>query len=179
MSTALFGVLNRIENAPEAEVLGAEVDLQWQLSEHWYLGLSGAYIETELKDFTTFDAETALPKDFSGAKFPNTPELTYSTTLKYSTDLSQDLVGDFALVGSYQDETVSTFSDSDLFDMSDYYLLHASATVATVDKHWALTFWGRNLTNEYYLTSVVNSLDTAVRFTGAPRTFGVRLTYNW
>ena len=44
---------------------------------------------------------------------------------------------------------------------------------------WRLTLWGRNIGNTYYWTAVNRDLDTTVRFTGMPRTYGATLNYRF
>ncbi len=39
--------------------------------------------------------------------------------------------------------------------------------------------WGRNVTNAYYYTAQVHSLDTYVRYAGMPVTYGVTLSYRY
>ena len=47
---------------------------------------------------------------------------------------------------------------------------------------WEVGVWGRNVTDEFYLTNALNFLDGFdfdYRHRGAPRTFGIDLSYKF
>ena len=43
--------VGRLLNAGEAEVKGLELDAQWQINEHWFVGVNYAYLDAEFTDF--------------------------------------------------------------------------------------------------------------------------------
>jgi iron complex outermembrane receptor protein len=66
------------------------------------------------------------------------------------------------------------------YDLESYWLLNAQFSLLQSDGHWQLALWGRNLTNEKYFTDK-NFYNEAsvIGAGGAPRTYGIRFTYNW
>jgi len=72
----------------------------------------------------------------------------------------------------------STLSGSD-FEIESYTTLDLRAGVASTDDTWRATVWGRNVTDEFYTTSVTTYLDTLFRFTGRPATYGVTVDYRF
>ncbi|MDB5978112.1 MAG: hypothetical protein JWR07_4872, partial [Nevskia sp.] len=47
------------------------------------------------------------------------------------------------------------------------------------EEGWTLTLFGRNVLNEFYTVGTINTGDTVARFTGMPRTYGLRLSYEY
>ena len=64
-------------------------------------------------------------------------------------------------------------------EIDGYSVMNASIGVHTLDGKWDLTFWGNNLTDEYYWLSVTQNANTVIRFPGKTRTYGASLTYRF
>lgn len=175
----VWGALSRLKNAPDSEVLGAELELQWQPAEGWYLGGGITYIESEANEYVDFDPGTGEEVSFAGDAFPLSPKLTANWIVNYETDLSDKLVGSVGVDGSYSGETNSLWGDDPIFNLDSYTLWNARASVGSVDDTWNLNFWVRNMTNEFYSTSADKAIDFIIQFNGMPRTYGVEFTYNW
>ena len=64
-------------------------------------------------------------------------------------------------------------------EIDSYSVLNGSIGVHTLDGRWDLTFWGNNLTDEYYWLAVTQNANTIIRFPGKTRTYGASLTYRF
>jgi len=62
--------------------------------------------------------------------------------------------------------------------LSGYSLLNARAAL-TLPSDLEIAVWGKNLTKEKFFTSAVASADLLSAIPGAPRTYGVELTYRF
>jgi outer membrane receptor protein involved in Fe transport len=51
--------------------------------------------------------------------------------------------------------------------------------VETEDGRYRASLWARNITNEYYWTSVFAYGNSISRYLGNPRTFGIQLSYRF
>ncbi|MGH6614441.1 hypothetical protein, partial [Sphingomonas sp.] len=60
-----------------------------------------------------------------------------------------------------------------------YATLDLRLGVGAPDSRWKAQIWGRNVTNKFYLTNVTDVIDTVVRLTGRPATYGVTLSYRY
>ena len=73
--------VNLLNNVDEAEVYGAEVELQWSPNERTYTMLGFGWVDTEYTDFVQADGT-----DFSGNEFQNAPEFTFNGLVQYRFD---------------------------------------------------------------------------------------------
>ena len=128
----------------------------------WTLG----YLDADFQEFLSFvaiDRTTGLPiapiqVDVADSrKIQNTPKLTASGTLSYSTPLAG---GDL-----YLNSTLSYRSKSQQFeirtsglDQKAFVLLDASATYEFGGGHWTMGLHAKNLTNKRYLSAGYNFL---------------------
>lgn len=195
------------DNVPESTVQGAELELQWAITDglRWDLGL--AYLDTEIDKWSArcpaglLGAPVVLPQgcpmesrygnelfyDASGTALNNSPELQLMSTLSYSFDLGANLRGTIAADVSYKEDNIGSIdaptSDAKAVPFSgylpDYTLVNARFTVAAADGNWSAMFWGRNITDEYYWHSTSSSNSTATRINGMPATYGITLSKNW
>ena len=128
----------------------------------WTLG----YLDADFQEFLSFvaiDRTTGLPiapieiDVADSRKIQNTPKLTASGTLSYSTPLAG---GDL-----YLSSTLSYRSKSQQFelrvpglDQKAFALLDASATYEFGGGHWTMGLHGKNLTNQRYKSAGYNFL---------------------
>jgi len=162
-------------NLETAEILGAEFDLSWAVSERWTLSLAGAYNDAE----TTADF-ILPPVSGSGSPFqvpdgtplPNVPEFKANAIIRYDFDLTSNLPGYAQLNWMYHDETTSEIVPRDAYQQDSYNIGNLRAGVNTGS--WGVDLFIDNLTDEradlythprsYELTTVTNR----------PRNYGVR-----
>jgi len=171
-------------NVDESEVLGAELELKWLISEGFDLSLGVAFLDTEITEFMDVDvaSSTFLNEvfvDASGAELGNAPNLQVSSTLSYQTPLTDSLVLRTAVDVSYKDDNAGSIPANDGYEVSDYTLVNARIGIEDASGKWSAILWGRNITDEYYWHSAAPSNGTRVRLNGLPITYGVTLRYNW
>lgn len=174
----VFGVLGRLVNVPESEVTGLELELQWQLTEEWYVSGSMAHVDTEVTEYVGLDV-LGSTINFDGYEFPNSPKTTGNVSVNYETALGTELTGGFAFDAVYQSEMQSTFTDSASFEIDGYTVANARAFLGSADGAWRAMLWVRNISDEFTVTSRFGAVDTVLQFTGLPRTYGIQFTYNW
>ena len=173
----IFGPNLGLVNVPESRIQGAELEAVWTPPvEGLRLSAAASYIDSKiLGSFVNFDS-TGATRDFSGEAFPNTPEWQVVADANYSFGITDTLDGFFGANMTYQGETNSQLGMLPLLDVDAYTLVDLRAGVGAADGHWRLTFWGRNVGDEYYWTTGNPNMDTTVRFAGMPATYGVTLS---
>lgn len=137
------------------------------------------------------------PEDFSGDPIPFTPEWTYSLDADYRIPLDDGAEISMGINVSGQSESDAAFGGSRLSYtpsqiakgadaitpkinlMDSYAIWGARIGYESADGHWKAMLWGKNLTDEYYVTNVVASSDSTSRYTGRPRTYGITVGYNF
>ena len=174
----IFGQLPSLRNAPESRVYGFETDISGSPIDDLYLALSGAYIKTEVLEYSGTD-ELGNFVDFEGKPFNYAPEVEFSFLANYFFAISDNL--DITMGASYNwtDETNASLSGIESFEMDDYSLVGANIGLAERNRQWEISLWGRNITNEFYINNVLNPGDDISRRTGMPATYGITAKYRY
>lgn len=110
--------------------------------------------------------------DLSGHPQSYAPKLTYNISAQYLFYLPNDATltarANYSHVGS---QWATLFDNAALGDFLGVRNL-VSAQVAYGRGHWTFTAYGTNLTNQQYVSAMISQL----RFAGAPRQYGIRVT---
>ncbi|QIG81067.1 TonB-dependent receptor [Stakelama tenebrarum] len=173
-----FGALQRLVNIPNSHAWGIDAEVTLRPSPVFQLQWNGTYLKTKVEDYVGANA-AGIPTDFSGSEFSYAPEFSTSATATLTLPVSSSLNFQATLNGSYRTETHSDFGEDPLFRIKDYALLNGSMGIASADGLWSVTIWGRNITDTYYWTSVVDNQNLNVRYAGMPRTFGASFSVNF
>lgn len=175
--TVFNGVVPETRNAAEGEIQGAEIELTGILAEGLFLTGALGYMDaeyTELDDPGTGALEVSLDH-----KFVNTPELTANLSLEYRFDLAN--IGEMSMMldYAYRDEVANDAANTPelLADSTD--LINARIALISANDHWELALFGRNLTDEVYLTSGVSTTAFGIveGVYGRPREYGMTVKY--
>jgi outer membrane receptor protein involved in Fe transport len=173
----IFGPLPVLVNAPTSTVEGFELDLKSSPIDGLFLALNGLYLRTVLGPYVGLDTR-GNPQDLTGKPFNFAPRVSTTFIANYTVPVSETrtlgLGGDF----SYRSGTNSVLTQDPLFAIPGYRQLNLHMDY-TSDQGWALTLFVRNVLNEFYTVGTINTGDTVARFAGMPRTYGLRLSYNY
>ncbi|MEQ8858892.1 MAG: TonB-dependent receptor [Pseudomonadales bacterium] len=164
-----------ISNAADAEIYGAEFELQWLPVDNLFVNLGLGLLSTEYQDFV-------IPSgDFSGNDITMSPELTMNALIQY--DIPLDGRGNLTLQTdfNYQDEVFFDALNNPLLSEGDYWLWNARISWTSPDEKWDVAAYGRNLGDEEYM---VYSFDLSFfgfneEMIGTPRAFGLEATYRF
>ena len=174
----VFVTLTKLVNLDESEVYGAEVDATLNPTEDTLLKLSASYLQTEITQYQGFD-ENGLPEDFAGSSFAYSPEWQITFIGAHRFDVTDTIEGSFLLDAAFSDSQSGTLGDDAFFAIDSYTLVGARLAFGAKEQQWEVAAFGRNLTDEYYWTSVHNWADAIVRYAGMPRTYGIEFTLNF
>ena len=201
----IFDVLDILINVPKSKVLGAEAELIVRPATGLNLTASVTYLDSKVKiaNGVHFVGPTAygrscgteavpLDCDFTGSELPFSPKWSYSLGADY-----RHKMGDRAIfVGADlrgQSSSVSTLNGRSIqfrhlandrnapgigqpFVIPSYTVVDARAGYEFGDGNYKIMVWGKNVFNKYYVTNAAHYLDTTVRFTGMPATYGMTLS---
>lgn len=179
--TAIFGpvfgrpcLANR--NAGDADVKGAEIEFQWAPIDGLSIDGSASMLDFE---FTRLDPATGLSINGVPAF---TPESSWSLGAQYDIQLPYGTVRPRVDV-SYQDDVYGEANNTARNLIEAYTLVNGSIRWISPDEDWVLAVEGRNLTDELYYLSKIDStpgLGGVVYGTPAmPRTFMVSVRRNF
>lgn len=196
-------------NASDAEVYGAELELDARPFEGLNLNLRLGWLESEFLDFTQLqfrsipsgsplDPPVVVPVviDFTGNRLPNTPRFKLSGSIDYAW-----VMGRFGTLTPRYD---FTWTDDVFFDPSDgrgspnnaneifmpdfaigqrgYVLQNLRLSYQTPEEEIEVAFWVRNLTDQTYKSLAFDASASAGlvgNLIADPRTYGVTFALNW
>lgn len=174
----IYTALARLQNVPESEATGAEVDLTWHATDELTFTGTATWLDTKIINYNGINA-AGQPQLYDGVAFPYSPELQVAGTIIYDAPISDTLGLQVALNARWQDESAADLGDSPGYVIDAYGLVNASVGIHDLDGKWQASVWARNLTDEYYWTSVASNANVVVRFPGMPVTYGASLTFSY
>ncbi len=156
-----------VTNAGGAEMTGVEFESTFNFTDHLRGALAFGYIDAKYTEFLVNGVDISDQRDVQ-----NTPDWTGNTSLTYATAFGE---GEIAFTGSaaYRGDTQQFENPIPLLDQQGYWLYDASVTWISDNDRWRLGLYGRNLSDERYITSGYNfpTVDSSVlAFYGNPRT---------
>ncbi len=129
-------------NIPEAEILGAEVELRWASSEGWFVQGGIGYIDSEITDDGNLLSVT------NGAPLSNAPELSINGLIVKDTPIGDNnlrLQTNF----QWQDEYNSSLEDDLVSQIDSIFIINARGSYAFGDEQqYEFSLWADNLTEE-------------------------------
>ena len=164
-----FGITG---NAGSAEVSGLEAEWDILLSD--IISFYGSYANTdsETSDIISGGA------DLTGNKLARAPESKIYAGLAFGFPVSNGSLLNVRLEYVYEDEWFTEITNSDVTKVSSHDLIDASIDWISSNQKWTVRLWGKNLSDELYVTSAseVPVRDGYQKF-GPPRTYGVSFAY--
>jgi iron complex outermembrane receptor protein len=173
-----------LDNAGVAETYGLETDVLWQATDSTTLTLAYAYNHAEYADFangpcwTATSWHTGQPDsrdngdgscDRSGGDLSGNPENVLALTGNQEFNLSDNITG--FIYGEY------VFTDSRMTDLNNdplkrddsYALVNLRAGLYFGQWDAELTLWGRNITDEEYVTTIADTVVQDGNLTAYPQ----------
>jgi iron complex outermembrane recepter protein len=162
-----------VTNAGAAEIYGVEFEGTAQFTENLRGALSFGYMDAEYTEFIVGGVNVASSRDVQ-----NTPDWTGSAGLTYSAPLTiGPTPGEISITGSaaYRGDTQQFEVAAPLIDQPAYWLYDAAVYWTSDNDRWRIGVYGRNLSDERYITSGyffpgAATDDSVLAFYGNPRT---------
>ncbi|WP_084238349.1 TonB-dependent receptor [Sphingomonas asaccharolytica] len=174
-----FGNLPSLVQIPRSSVRGGELSLNWRPIDGLRLNAGVTYVDTRIdRSFMTNDPN-GTTIDVKGASFPGTPKWQANADVDYRVPLNAKVELTMGGNISYRSSSQAAFGGLSEFEIPGYATLDLRLGVGALDSRWKAQIWGRNVTNKFYLTNVTDVIDTVVRLTGRPATYGVTLSYRY
>ena len=180
----VYGAIGKIINAPKSYIWGLEGEVQWRPLARLELSQSLAYKRGEYTDFNGLNLARSAAADMAVYDNRDGQDLGFpKLDLNGSATWTQPVLDDYRLIVeadySYRGKYQPVFLGP-TFNISDYWLANATLTFEPAGGRWSLGIYGRNITGTRYdLTRnfFLQGIDIAA--TGAPTTFGGRVTYRY
>jgi iron complex outermembrane recepter protein len=176
-----IGVIQLVRNTADAEILGAEVDTTYALTDQLILTASVGYIDAEY-DKVIFDINGDGNIDSLDKKLdlPRAAEWTYSVGLSHDHPLGEWGYLTSRINYAYRDD--SAYTDDNLGTIDDQKIVDAGIDFYSNDGHWNIGLYGRNLLDEVKHggdTQLPNSLGSTFSPLAKGRVYGIDATYTF
>ena len=163
-------------NVDKARVKGIDADLAWRPLTNLTIQAGLGLLDTHLGDFVNAAGITQ-----SGNRLPNAPTLSFKAAVTYDIAVSGDYV---ARVSVQPAHATSSFRDTEntrIAKTPGYWTVDGNILLFSPDKPWSVSIWGKNLTNDLYLTQVIDitGLGFGTKIYSSPRTFGATFGVKW
>jgi iron complex outermembrane receptor protein len=188
---------NVLTNADEAELNGAELQLQAILTESFDVSFGVSYIDSEFGNLVQRVSGTGVGSAFpynapvfgttdiqiKGEPLPNYPEWSFTASgrLQLPVSDSWDFVGQADVL--WEDEIRRDLQGTPALFSHSHWNVDARLALQSSDDKWSVAVWGRNLTDETYITEAYQVLGFGFYIAGAnysyPRTYGITVGRNF
>jgi len=160
-------------NVGSADISGLEVDYYWQATADFSISGYYAYLDTEI-DGLTLNTATG-PQDFSGLPLRQSPKNSFSVVMDYRLPVG---TGDFDLRAQYAyvDDQFNDYPTLTETIIEKAKLLDASISWTSPQGTYQLVLWGKNLTDERYVSHSYRIGPGSIGVWSDPRTFGLTAT---
>lgn len=161
-----------VSNAGDAKIQGVELELQAHLAENFNLWLSGSYLDTEYVDYVD-----SLGIVFSGNTMQRTPETSFYVGADYAIPNFGPWNLSMRVDYRWQDKMFWSV-DNRNFEPS-FGQLGARVSYTSPDRRYAVSLWGKNLSNQVYRERVSALFSDEYSTMGPPRFYGAELTVSF
>lgn len=191
------------QNIGAATTRGIELESTWQATDALALSANVGYLDAEFTDFCAdLDGPrvaagtptsncggevTRLPngawlvdEDHRDLNFPRSPEWQAQAAAEYNWDLggAGSLLARASLM--YKSEYYSTLQAIPEGESGDYSILDSSLTWQSVNGRYRAMLWGKNLTDETYVSGLTPTAQFFTqRFYSPPRTYGLTFSVTY
>lgn len=175
VANPIVGVVQGLRNTADATIKGFELDMVALPIPQWAFNASVGYLDGDY-DEVRFDLSSdGLINDADLAlSIPRLPTWTYTVGSTFDQEL-----GDFAVLslrGEFSHRSSTFYTDNNIGVLPSYDIFNASVSLISMDEQWALTFYGKNLSDE-----AVTQQSTTLPFAqfGAPRLSTLQKGRRW
>lgn len=168
-----------VTNADAATIQGMELEVRAKATRSLELALGVSYLDAEYDVYPAAPAPGGVTVDAAGNRLNNAPEWMLQFGLDYRRAFT---AWEFYTSANYgwQDEVFFTADNNDVDRQGSYGLVDAAIGIESLDRHWDISIWGRNLTDEEYITwSVQYTPPGRTGHAGLPLTYGLRASYRF
>lgn len=162
------------DNIGEADIYGIETEFTWYPSDNFRLSGNYAYLSTEVNDLIIAGAGGAV--DVSGSDLRQAPENKYSLTASYDIPLSGGALVNLRADYAHTDEQINDYLNQDTI-IEEFDLFDARVAWVSASQNWTVAAWGKNLTDEEYISHSYVIGPGVIGVWGHPRTYGLSVSY--
>ena len=186
----VVGISVFLENAGASEIMGFEAEIQAGITERLSLQIGMGFLQTEYKELTLAETTTIADNndsiDLAGNELISAPKVNASISLDYDVLVTEKGYLAANVNTSFQDDQwFSAYNDKAEYEetrQDAYFLTNARLSWFGADNRYTVALWGKNITDKEYDVYAID-IQASFGFTyflpGAPRTYGLEMSYNF
>jgi len=189
VNTALFGLLQRLDNVPKSHIFGVEAEVTVRPTAGLTLSGSMSYLKTKVDEYSGITV-FGVQKDFAGSRLPFAPSWSLAGDIDYRIPTSSGgevFVGAGVNYRTYQDayiagsqlqipnNGVNRWLDRTAFRIDGYALVDARMGYTFPGEKLTVSAWGKNVFNTFNVQNKISYNNIITQATGMPGTYGVSL----
>ncbi len=193
VNTALFGLLQRLDNVPKSHIFGIEADIAVRPTTGLTLTGSASYLKTRVDEYSGITV-FGVQKDFAGSRLPFAPTWSLNADVDYripSKSGGEFFVGanvnyrthqDAYIAGSelqIPDNGVNRWINRVPFRIDGYALVDARLGYTFPGDRVTVSVWGKNVFNAFNVQNIISYNNIITQATGQPATYGLSLRARW
>ncbi len=163
------------DNIGSAEIYGVEMEATWYPTENFMLYANYAYLDTEVDDLIIAGAGGDV--DVSGSDLRQAPENKAAVTASYELPLNSGASLSFRVDYTYIDEQINDYLQQKTV-IEEMSLLDARAAWTSANGNWTIALWGKNLTEDEYISHSYVIGPGVIGVWGPPRTYGATVSWS-
>ncbi|NKB99661.1 MAG: TonB-dependent receptor plug domain-containing protein [Pseudomonadales bacterium] len=172
----VVGLTRLIDNAPKAEVKGAEVEVAWVPNQHWMITGNVSWLDATYKEFTNTDGLNPGIGDqvLDGNYLNHAPKLSTNLSVSYTTPMTDMGLVVFRADYSYRDNLYFREFNGPLEEQESYAIVNLNVIWESPSEQYSVRLFANNLTDEVYVSQMDASDNFGARFQtwGRPRVYG-------
>lgn len=173
----IIGNSSTLVNIPKSSAKGIDADMTVNPVSGLTLRGGLTYVASKVGTYSGFSSDGTLV-NFTGKEFNFAPPLTATFDAEYRFPVAAAVQAYVGFGGLYNSRTFSDLGENPLDRLPAHTVLDARVGVESADG-WRVGLWIRNLNNAYYWSNTTLGGDTAGRYAGMPRTFGLSAGYRF
>ena len=155
-------------NIGKAEIFGAEVEFDWNITDNFNISGNYAYLNTEVKNFVINNV------DVSGKTLRQAPKHSFSVVADYRIPMNSGAEIDMRVQFIHSGQQRTDFINDNTI-IQEQNLLQARIGWTSANERFGISVWGKNLTDEAYVAHSYIIGPGVIGIWGPPRTFGATL----
>lgn len=166
---------NQLFNAEKSEIYGLQIDAHLRPTANDNLSASVSLLHAEATKLIT------PVGNFSGFELPYSPDLTANVTYQHIFNLAEGATVEAFASVQYVGDRWGQYTHLPGTDLDEYVQVDATITYRPENRAWAISAWGRNLTNKDVFGIILagGPPGPASGNLLPPRTYGIRLATNF
>jgi outer membrane receptor protein involved in Fe transport len=177
----LFNYLLALVNVPKSHIDGFELEANARPVKGLTIGAAATYLDTEIDNSVGPDGKYLITlvnnqTNSKGNPIPYASKWTVTGNFNYAFAIGEDAQAFLGAQVMHRTKTNASIGDEAITAIPGYTTLDLQAGVNFRQDKYRVMVWGKNVTNEFYITNRNYSFDGVAQYMGMPATYGITLS---